>query len=413
MKYLLILTSFFYLTFSFSQNFTPIFGDTINSGHQITVSSLNFYASKSFNNNFTNKFIYGGHIDTDLKDFNQSNLRNSNTTGGKAEQKIEYINYNITPFKKLKNYGVIASIEDHNLFSSNLSTDLYNTMFYGNQKYLGDTMDFSYSHFQYLHYQKLSIGLIHKKLKSNLKLSFVIGNKSTDYRLGDTWINSSPQSDSILIQLNGEGHHTTNSGANYFATSGYGFAFDFEHNIIYKNKKGNSNVINFTLNNIGVIFWNSNTHSNYVDSKNNYSGFDIMDLINRDTSKTLISSDTLNIHNKIESTAELLPFELSMQKLANRNSTQKFQMIFGFKAIILSDYTPYIFAGAYYSPNQKLGISSRLSYGGFGGFKGGLNLNYWIQNKFEITLGTYDVFGLISNKHGYGKSVHLSTSLKF
>jgi len=412
MKNLIFISSFFCLTLSFSQNYSPIFGDTLNTGHQVNISSFNYYASTSFNNNLTNTFIFGGNIDTELKNFNQSNLKNSNATGGKAEQKIEYVNYNITPLKKLENYGLIASLEDINLISSNISTDLYNSIFYGNQNYLGDTMDFSYSHLQHLHYQKISIGLVHKKLNSSLKIGFVMGNKSIDYRLGNTWINSSPTSDSVQVNLNGEGHYS-DSVSNYFEPKGYGFSFDFEHNIIYKNKKGKSNVINFTLGNIGVIFWNSNTNYHYVDSKNTYSGFDIRSLINRDTSKTLLSMDTLKVFSKTQSLVKLLPFELSMQKLANRFSDQKFQLIFGLKAIILSDYKPYMFVGAYYSPNQKIGISSRLAYGGFGGFKGGVNANYWIKDKLEIAIGTYDVVGFISKKYGYGKSLHFSARLKF
>ena len=167
------------------------------------------------------------------------------------------------------------------------------------------------------------------------------------------------------------------------------------------------------MGNIGLIFWDRNTNYQYADSKTTYSGFDIMNLINRDTSNPPLSLDTLKIHTKTKSQVKLLPFELSMQKLANRYSDEKFQLIFGLKAIISSDYRPYLFVGGYYSPNQKLGISSRLAYGGFGGFKIGLNANYWIKDKFEIAIGTYDVIGFASNKLGYGKSLHLSASIKF
>jgi len=412
MKTLLFMTSVFCLTFSYGQNLSPIFEDTINVGHQINISSFNFYASNSFNNSLTNTFIFGGNISNELKDYNKSKLRNPNTLGGKAEQKIEYVNFNITPFKKLKKFGLVISLEDINFLSSNISTDLYNTMFYGNSDYLGDTMNFSHSHLQYLHYQKLSIGLIDKKLNSSLKLGFVMGTKSIDYRLGSTWMSSSPVADSIQLSLNGEGYYTANT-SNYFDSKGYGFSFDFEHNIIYKNKKDKNQVIKFTMGNIGLIFWDRNTNYQYADSKTTYSGFDIMNLINRDTSNPPLSLDTLKIHTKTKSQVKLLPFELSMQKLANRYSDEKFQLIFGLKAIISSDYRPYLFVGGYYSPNQKLGISSRLAYGGFGGFKIGLNANYWIKDKFEIAIGTYDVIGFASNKLGYGKSLHLSASIKF
>ena len=53
MKSLLLITSIFCLTFSYSQNLEFVFSDTVNTGHQINISSFNFYASNSFNNNLT------------------------------------------------------------------------------------------------------------------------------------------------------------------------------------------------------------------------------------------------------------------------------------------------------------------------------------------------------------------------
>jgi hypothetical protein len=167
------------------------------------------------------------------------------------------------------------------------------------------------------------------------------------------------------------------------------------------------------LGNVGLLIWNKETNYNFIDSSNTYSGFDVLNLINRDTSKALISLDTLGLYSKKSTQLELLPFELSIEKLADRYSDQKVQLIFGFKSIVSSDYKPYLFAGAYYSPNQKIGVSSRLAYGGFGGFKFGLNANYWIKDKFTIAIGSQDVIGFLSGKHGYGKSLNLSTRIKF
>ena len=325
---------------------------------------------------------------------------------------MEYINYNITPVKKWTNYGLIIGVEDVNFVSSNLSSDLYNTVFYGNSNYLGDTLDFSFSHLQYQHYQKVSFGLIHKTYKSSLKVSFVSGNRSIDYRLGNTWMQSSVLSDSIKFNLNAEGHFT-DSTQSYLSPKGYGFAFDLNHNFIYYNRDGKRQVINFKLGNLGVVFWNDKTNYNYVDSSSTYSGFDLTDFLGSDFTTQQLTSDTLGIFSDKRSKMELLPFELSVQKLADRYSDKKIQVIFGFKSIITSDYKPYLYVGAYYSPNQKFGLSSRLAYGGFGGFKVGLNANYWVKDKFEIALGTFDLVGFISPKYGFGKSLNFSTRIKF
>ena len=397
---------------SFGQDLMPISGDSINTGQEINLSSFNYYASNSFNNDLTNKFIYGGNIDSTLKTFNQSKLGRINSFGGEFEQKLEYINFNVTPIKKWSNLGLVFSVEDMNYISSNISSDLYNIAFFGNQNYLGDTMNFAFSHAQYLHLQKISVGLISKNSRSSLKLSFVSGNKSVEYRLGDTWMYSSALSDSIKFNLNAEGF-STDSTNSYFSSKGQGFAIDLNHNFIYFNKKQNKQVINFKLGNIGAIFWNNKTNYSYVDSSNVYSGFDVLNLFNGDSTALQISSDTLGIIRQQKSRAQLLPFELSIQKLANRYSDQKLQLIFGFKSIISSDYKPYLFIGAYYAPIDNLSISSRLAYGGFGGFKMGLNANYFMNNTLQISVGTYDLVGFISPKYGFGKSLHFSTRIKF
>jgi len=95
-----------------------------------------------------------------------------------------------------------------------------------------------------------------------------------------------------------------------------------------------------------------------------------------------------------------------------RNSDKKLQAILGFKAILTSDYFPYLFGGVYYAPTDNFSGSTRLSYGGFGGLQWGIDLNYWLKDKVYIGLGTFDMIGNISKKYGFGRSVNLSAHFK-
>ncbi len=413
MKKLLFLGSIWLSCLGVSQELESVYLDTSYSGHEVQLSSFNYYASNAFNNDLTNKFIYGGTVTSDIKDFNTNRLKRINAFGAEAEQRLTYYNFEVTPIKKWSQYGLIFTVEDNNFVSANMSSDLYKTVFYGNQNHLGDTMDFSFSHAQYLHFQKVGFGLVHKKYKSYLKVDFVLGNQLMNYRLGNTWMYSSPDSDSIKFNFNAEGYQS-DTIQHYFDTKGYGFSFDFEHNFTYQNKQNKSQVINLKLSNFGVIFWNNQTTHTYVDSANTYSGFEVMNLLNRDTtSGPLIEADTLGILSQKSSRAEMLPFEISIQKLANRFTDQKLQLTYGFKALISSDYRPYGFLGVYYAPINSLGISSRLAYGGFGGLTLGLTANYFVQDKFQIQLGTYNLIGFVSPKYGFGKSLNLSMHYKF
>jgi hypothetical protein len=375
------------------------------------MTSFNYYASNHFNNDLVNQFIFGGEITNDIKDFNQNKLGRMNVIGGEIEQKLEYHNFNLTPFKKYPQLAMTFAAEDINFFSANISSDLFSTVFYGNKSYLGDTMDFSFSHIQNLHFQKIGFGVIHKKTKSYVRLNFLLGNKSLNYRVGDSWLYSSPASDSISLNMNFDGYRTDTSKS-YYEYKGYGFSFDFEHNFIYKDHKDRMQVYNLKLSNFGMVFWDDQTTFNYVDSTYKYSGFELSELLNRDSTSTPLLPDSLGILQKQQTKVEVLPFEISLQKSANQLTDQKLQIIYGLKALVSSDFRPYVFAGAYYAPFKSFSLQSRLAYGGFGGFKVGLGLNYFLNQTFMISLSSYDVIGYVSSKYGYGKSLNFALRLK-
>ena len=61
-------------------------------------------------------------------------------------------------------------------------------------------------------------------------------------------------------------------------------------------------------------------------------------------------------------------------------------------------------------PNPYFAASTRVSYGGFGGFQWGLNLNLWLKNKVYFGLGSFDLIGLASKKYGFGRSINFSAN---
>ncbi len=395
-----------------AQELNFVFEDTANNDPLIKISSFNYYSSNRFNNELMDKFIFGGNITTEIKDNNSERLKVVNTMGAESEHKIESYSPEIYPFKKDK-YGMIMSFSDNHLVSSNISKDLFNTVFYGNAPYIGDTMDFSYSHIQYQHYQKFGVGFYDKKSMSSIQISYVSGSKSINARLSDSWMHSQNSMDTIELSLAGNGIRTENFSP-YLAFQGSGFAVDLNYNFSFYNKKENRQIINLKINNIGAIFWNKNTYNYSIDSSNTYTGFDIQDFIGQDTSSsnTYNFVDTLGLIESQGAFVEVLPLELIVQKLGDRYSGQKLQAIFGFKAVLTSDYFPYLYAGVYYQPIESFSLSSRLSYGGFGGVKWGLNFNYWIKDKAYISLGTFDMIGNVSKKFGFGRSLNLSAYFK-
>jgi hypothetical protein len=306
------------------------------------------------------------------------------------------------------------SFSDNHFASINIPSDMYNIAMYGNASYVGDTMDFRFGNMQYQHYQKIGLGFFDEKTMSSITISYLAGSKAAHFRLGDTWMVTDAAVDSVTLQLQGSGFHTERFFP-YWAFLGSGFSVDFDYNFVLQNRGGNRQVINLRVRNLGAIFWNRSTKLYAVDSTNAYTGFDVQDFLNQDTSSTqeaLNIMDTLGVRQGTGFRSDPLPVELSLQKCGDQGSAQKLQLICGFKAILSSDYFPYLYAGAYYKPKDMMSFSSRLSYGGFAGFKWGIDANFWIRKKGYIGFGTFDVIGLLSKKAGYGRGFSFNASFK-
>ena len=290
---------------SFEQEAPIIFDDTVNTSSFIKISSFNHYASNRVNNQLIDKFLFGGDITQEIKDDNFDRLKGFNSLGGEFEQRIDSYSPDINPFKKEK-YGLQLSFSDNHFISANWSKDLFQTALYGNANSLGDTMDLSFVHAQYQHYQKLSFGFYDKKTFSSIQLSFVTGSKTINFHSADSWLLSHTEGDSVTLKLQAQGLNTARLFP-YWAFQGAGFAIDFNYNFLFKSKQGNRQVINLRINNLGAIFWNKETQNYFVDSTTIYNGFDVKDFINRDTNKVYNFKDTMGVIISIGKYTDVLP----------------------------------------------------------------------------------------------------------
>ena len=342
---------------STGQNMYQIFEDSLVKSQMIRLTSFNDYSTTSINNAFASKFIFGGHIDNTLKADNSQ--KNFNSVGGEFNQKVEYFNGHV--FKNHDNIGLTIAISDNNFISSNYKPAVWDLAFLGNASFLGDTLDLSFSHFQYLHYQKYDIGIYDKTTASYIRLGFLSGNQSINYQLGDSKFYTAANGDNIYIALNGEGF-STDSSSGYFSSQGFGAALEINHNFLFEDKSGNHQIVNFNLSNIGAIRWNSNTNYQIIDSNYQFSGINYSDIDYYSNFSNEDLVDSLGIIEGQNSRVESLPIRIGIQKVPHRGSSKKIQAIMGFKAILLPDYRPLIYAGAYYKPLESVSLSSRVVF---------------------------------------------------
>ena len=385
-----------------------VYRDSISDNHSLQITSLNSFASNSLKNEFINKFVYGGAISSELLDRNPQ--KQFNVIGGEAEQTISY--FEGTFFKSLPNLGLTVGVSDQNFVSTSYKPDLFDLVFKGNTGSLGDTLDFSYAHAQYLHYQNYGIGLYDKRTQSYFRLGFLVGNRSINFHTGQTYFSTSADGADLYLKTDMFGHGTvSDSGSSYFSASGYGFALELNHNFVINSKAGNRHIVNFNLSNLGSIFWNNQTEIIKIDTTYQYSGFDYTQLQSGSDIDSDFIIDTLGVFIANGSRRESLPIQIIINKIPVYSLTQKLQSTFGLKAILIPDYRPMIYGGVYYQPNSFFSISTRALFGGFGGLRLGLNANLWVKDNFHLSIGTLDVIGLSSNRIGKGKSINFGMQI--
>jgi hypothetical protein len=395
-----------------AQEPSVVFEDTVSDFNLIKLTSYNSYSSNRFNNEFIDKFLFGGEITSEIKDANSARLKGRNVIGGEFEQRIDSYTPSINMFNK-EAYGMKLSFSDNHYFSANLSEDIFNLAMYGNANYIGDTMDLTFSTLQYQHYQKFGVGFYDERNMSSIQVSYIAGSKTLKGALDESWLYSQSTLDTIDVKASGN-MFTSDRFYPYWGFQGSGFSIDIDYNFIFEGKVKNRQIINFKINNLGMIFWNRNTKQYNMNLNGVYAGVDVQDLLNQDSTidNSIDWMDTLGISTTTGFQVDVLPLELVVQKVADYGIDKKWQGIFGLKVVMVPEYFPYLYGGAYFKASDKFSISSRLSYGGWAGLRWGLNFNYWVKDKLYFAAGTFDLIGLVSKKIGYGRGVNFSMYYK-
>ncbi len=408
MKKILVIAFFTLMFVGYTQPVDFVFRDSILNNRSFHVTSLNTFNSNAIKNDFLGKFIYGGNITNEILD--ASDPKKFNVIGGEAEQTFNYYEGNL--LKNRPNLGILFSASDQHFVSSSYKPAVFNIAFRGNAPYTGDTLDMSYTHGQYLHYQNYGIGVYDKRTQSYVRLGFLVGNRSIHLRTGETYFHTTDDGSKIHLETDFNGFLTNNdSTSTYLSAEGYGVSLELNHHFIFNTKSGKTHVVHFNLSNLGSIFWNGSTRNLSLDTTYSFSGFDYQDIQNVSTYTTDDIVDTLNLNDSHYNRREALPIQIIINKVPIYNMEQKWQSTFGFKAILIPDYRPMIYAGIHYQPTKSLSFASRAIIGGFGGLRFGLNANYWLKDKLYVGLSTLDIVGTSSNTFGKGKSVNLNLQL--
>lgn len=385
-----------------AQNMLPLYYDTLQRTQEINIYASGEFASSAISNQLTRHFLFGGNISNEIIEKTYGKHRPLNRIGFYAEPTIEYINYNVTPFKS-KNWGIIVKAGALYSGASRYRQDLYGLMFRGNEPYLGSEIDLSNMVAGITTAQKVGFGFIDGKSKSSVTLNIYGITSHFNAYLNDSYFKQDETGYAAELLLNGRADMTT--GAYY---KGIGVGIDA--NLFFKvgpNEK--PSFIQFSIQNLGVGFLNKNVVRYSMDTTLYYNGYTISDLTNGQTifgeGKNI--ADEIGLSRDTVSKTIALPFSVQIGKIIDEHNTKPFQLFYGGRVYVQNGTLPMLYIGGHYRSKKWFRMGAGISYGGFTGFRANLYAQgAWKQ--FNIGLSTSDVAGMVGVGRGYAYTLNIS-----
>jgi len=376
--------------------------DTVEYNQEFFLSGVADFSASAIENNITTKFYKGGFIDEQMKDKSFDKHKAINRAGADIGGELVYRNYKTKIFKN-KNWGMQFQLGYNNFGGVLYSNDLFGLAFYGNERYIGDTIKMSGTDLSLVSFQKFGFGLVDAKTKSSVGLNvYNISNRvSGNFR--DLEIAQSADGNDVSILMDGE----VEMGQSGKFNQGFGVGVDVDFRLTVAWYKKRDAKIQFLAKNVGFGYMYENQKQYSFDTTINYSGLTFSDLIgdNAIIADSVNLLDTLGINSSDVNPVFMLPGFIQVGKMVDRNSEYKLQSFFGVRVYPTLIYNPYVFAGADYKALDWLNVGASFSYGGFAKFKTGIYANLsW--DKFQAGFGTDNIIGMVSKK-GNGQSLYI------
>lgn len=391
----------------FGQSTFPVFRDSLLQSNRLFING-NFDATgTSVKKDFANTLVFGGYIDSEMKDRTLKSHRANNRFGVFGSGEITYVSGAASLFKSGK-YSWLVKGGYYAVGNINYTKDAFKLTFYGNS-YLGaDTANLTGTRISGMQFQKAGFGFYHKKTGSSLTLNVVnVQNQLNGYvRTGK--LSLDPNMDSVTLQLNGD---MTYSNGKAFS-KGLGFAVDFDFYLKVPWLK-DSATFQFTVQNLGAAYMFESQTRYDVDSTYRYSGFTLDQIKNNGNlfGDDFSLLDSLNVEKKDVKRWVMVPAYIQIMKLVDLESAKKLQSFFGIRFYPTIGIVPTGFVGLFYRFVPRVSVSANAAFGGSSIVRGGLMLGYH-GNKVGIQLGSDDIYGLVSKK-GYGQSALIRLSWLF
>ena len=366
------------------------------------------YGSNVMNNEFLNKFLFGGKIEQDLKDAAYNQLGTHNRLGGD-------LNYQFTaeiPFDTIfgkPHISMQIGVEFNEHIDGLFSQDLFRFTFQGNKQFAGESMVLNGINYNYYKYQRINVGFVNYKnidgkiAKEGIKISIIKGQEHKAITVPEASLFTEQNGRAIDLDINYIYNSSDTGNTGIAAINGLGVSTDLFTEFFLKN----GDKLYMGIEDLGFVYWNKHSLEIRTDSLYHYEGvfidniFDLNDSLVNNLSKDSIINSISNSSKKGDYSMALpTAVHLTYTKVFNA----KWKMNAGVYAKILSNYSPYLYLNAYHYFNPTIAVKAQLAYGGYGKINTGISLAKSFKNSFNIFIGTNNIDAFVVPSKFYSSS---------
>ena len=239
------------------------------------------------------KLVNGGFITDKVKAESSKNLRGYNNFG-------ILLNYDVSAFVKGgKKFDFLIGVKNQEVINATYTRDFFNLMFYGNDRYKGQTANLGNCNVNALRFQEIKFGAMIHHLDSlgkiGVSLSFIKGEELFYIKTNkNSSLYTSPTGNQLIFNSNFNMALSDTSQRNLTNFNGVGASADILFETTYKSKIGKRSKLIVNANNIGFIHWLNNSVQYSSDSTLNFSGYHISTLNDlKDSTLKRINRDSL------------------------------------------------------------------------------------------------------------------------
>ena len=196
------------------------------------------------------------------------------------------------------------------------------------------------------------------------------------------------------------------------AFNGVGFSVDLFTEFLLKN----GDKIYAGIDDLGFVYWNSNSLDIAADSSFHFEGVVIDNLFDlNDSLVSNLSQDSIlnNLYTRNEKKSYTIGLPASINMNYTKVLNDKWKINVGVYHKILSNYLPFLSTNVYYSFNKKLMAKAHISYGGYGKLNTGLAFAKSVSTYFNIFIGTNNLEAFITPNSSYSNSGFLGLKAYF